>query len=297
MKTFIYRFGKKMQEKSEGFFDEDKIQVSEELDVTFGLEYKGDDQNVLKLDIYRPKKAETMSCLPVILMVHGGGLFMGDSKMEAGICQNYAGRGFLVFSLSYRLLTEAKACEQIADICAGFRFAEQLIPKYGGNVDCVCLAAESAGAFLSTYSTVLHSSPLIRENIGCQPSSLKIQKMIFFSGMIYTRRPDIVGLLYPQQIYGLKMLDPQFMRLMDPERPEVLEHLPPMILVSSDADFLRKHTLSFYKVLKKNNKPCVLMYYKDNKELTHAFACQKPYLKESLEVIDRTVRLLKGISV
>ena len=250
MKTILYRYARRVQERTSGVFDSNQVPVAGDVEATFGLTYMGEDGNRLSMDIYRPKNAGSKK-LPVILMIHGGGLFVGDSLMEAGVCQILAQKGYLVFSLSYRLLTEADACGEIADVCAGFRHVEKLLPDYNGCAEQVYVAAESAGAFLSVYTIALHASDILRNKIGCRASNLSIKKLVCFSGMFYTRKLDLIGALYPQQIFGKKIFDREFMALMNPENPEVIGRLPPVLLVSSDADFLKKYTLAYDTALTK----------------------------------------------
>ena len=75
------------------------------------------------------------------------------------------------------------------------------------------------------------------------------------------------------------------MRYMNPENENVISHMPPMLLTTSDADFLKKYTLRYDQALKKNNKVCKIMQYGENKELIHAFPVYKPMLPESQEII------------
>ena len=287
MKSIIYQFSEKMQEKSKDAFDGDFIEIPDDVEAVFGEQFTAQAGNPLTIDIFRKKNLiGDGRKLPVILVVHGGGLFMGDSRMEAGICIQLAELGYLVFSLSYRLLTEATACEEIADVCSGFIYAESVLDRFGGDRDRVYLIAESAGAFLSLYTIALHASEKIRQKLGCKKSGLKVKKLVCFSGMFYTKKMDLIGLLYPRQIFGEKLLDREFMKLMNPENPEVLDTIPPLLLVSSDKDFLKKHTLSFHEACEKANKACRLWFYEGNDELTHAFASLRPFLPKSREVIE-----------
>jgi acetyl esterase/lipase len=285
MKTVLYYFSKKMQKNNDAYYSNVDVQVSDEIDAFFDLPYLGNDNNPLALDVYRPKKY-LVKKLPVIIMVHGGGLYVGNRKLENAISQEFANRGYLVFNLEYRLLTETDACGEISDICKGICQVENLIQHFDGDKNKVYLVAESAGVYLSMYAVAMHNSKKLRNKIGCKTSSLDIRRMGCFSGMFYTKKADLIGAVYPLQIYGKKCLDREFMKYMNPENPEVMSNLPPMLLTSSDADFLKKYTLLYAKALESNNHPCKLMYYTDNKELTHAFPSYRLDMKESIEVIE-----------
>ena len=55
----------------------DNKEIPDDLDIFFDVSYKGRDGNPLHADIYRKKKTNN---LPVIIMVHGGGLFLGETR-------------------------------------------------------------------------------------------------------------------------------------------------------------------------------------------------------------------------
>lgn len=294
-KTILYRYAEKMQKMSGEFYDSIQIQVPDELEADLGLPYSGGDGNALSMDVFRPAGERPAGhFLPVIIMIHGGGLFVGNARMEAMTCMRFAGRGFLVFSLSYRLLTEADACGELSDICEGFRQVEKLLPAYGGDRDRVYVVSESAGAYLAVFANAMHRSRALYEKVGGRLSNLRVRMMACFSGMFYTKKLDLIGMVYPRQIYGEKRSDKEFMKMMNPEHPEIIGNLPPMLLVSSDEDFLKKYTLKYEKALKKAGIPCRLWYYTDNKECTHAFPSLKPDLKESQEVIDQIADIFLG---
>ncbi len=285
MKTVLYYFSKKAQKKEKELQERIKPTVDDEVEAIFDISFLGKDGNPLSLNIYRSKK-ETKEKRPVIIEVHGGGLFVGDKMLAHESAQEFAKRGFLVFCLDYRLLTDADACSEISDVCSGFCKVEQLIEEYGGNKNAVNVVAESAGVYLALYCVAAHKSSKLREVLGCQVSGLNIQKMACYSGMYYTKRVDLIGALYPIQIYDLKCFNKEFMKFMNPENEEVYKALPPILMTSSDADFLKKYTLRYHEFLVSKGHECKLMYYTGNKGLTHSFPSYRFDMKETYEVID-----------
>ena len=113
--------------------------------------------------------------------------------------------------------------------------------------------------------------------------------------MFYTTRKDPIGLVYPRYLFGEKRKDSSFLRYMNPECAEVMEHLPPVFLAGSDADFLKGYTKRYAAALRRAGHPCKLLYYEDNKELTHAFPALKPELPESRNVLDQLVEWIAAI--
>ena len=285
MNTILYLLSKNAQKKSKEYMERKKTTTDDEVEVFSEIPFSGMDGNPLSLNVYR-SKIETKEKRPVIINIHGGGLFVGDKSLAHESAHEFAKRGFLVFCLDYRLLTDADACAEISDVCAGFCKVEQLIEEYGGNKNAVNVVAESAGVYLALYCIAAHKSSLLRDAIGCPVSGLNIQKMACFSGMFYTDRLDLIGVLYPIQIYGSKCFNRNFMKFMNPENEEVYKALPPMLMTSSDADFLKKYTLRYHSFLVSKGHECKLMYYKENKELKHAFPSYRFDMKETFEVIE-----------
>ena len=255
--------------------------VPDDLTEEFGVPYKGRDGNDLYADIYRKKEASAKK-LPVLINVHGGGLFAGRTIMERPSAEEFARMGYLVFVPSYRLFRDADACGEISDICAAFDFAGRELESRGGDPDRIFVIAESAGAFLTEYAVAMKKSQKLREQIGYEPSQTDIKAIAFVSGMFYTTRKDVFGLVYPAGIYGERRRDGEFMALMDPENEEVIKNLPPSIFTTSRDDFLRGYTMKYAEAMKKAGIPNRLVYYAEkNRELVHAFVTLWPWLPES----------------
>ena len=136
--------------------------VPDDLKEEFNVPYKGRDGNELYTDIYRLKDTEGEK-LPVIVIVHGGGLFAGRPIMERRAAEAFARRGYLVFVPSYRLIAKTDACGEISDICAAFDFAGKEAEGRGGDPERVFAVAESAGAFLVEYAAAMQGSERLCE--------------------------------------------------------------------------------------------------------------------------------------
>ena len=254
--------------------------VQEYLDVP----YQGAGGVPLAVDIFRAKRPEPRP-LPVVIMIHGGGLVVGTRKMSRTFCENLAEQGFLVFAPEYRRMTETDVFQEMEDVLSAFTFVSGK-----RDPDRVVVVSESAGSYLSVYAVAAIGSATLRMVFGLPPVALRVRALACFSGFFYTTRKDVVGLTYGRNLYGDRRKDPSFIRYMDPECPEVMEHLPPVFLVGSEADFLRNYTKRYAAALREAGHPCTLIYYEDNRELTHAFPALKPGIPESKDVLDKLVK-------
>ena len=233
--------------------------IQEYLDIPF----QGAEGVPLAVDIFRAKTRD-LRPLPVVVMIHGGGLMVGTRK-------------------------EADMFQEIGDLYTALSFVSGMLAEYGGDPDQVTVVSESAGSFLSVYTVASLSSPALREAFGLPDGSLQVRALACFCGMFYAARRDLPGLFYPRYLVGKKRKDASFMRYMNPECSEVAGSLPPVFLAGSDADFLKGYTKRFAAALRSAGHSCRLVYYRDNKALTHSFPALKPDLPESREILDQLV--------
>ena len=255
-----------------------------DLDIFADVPYRNHENISLAMDLYRPKNrgAEAM---PVIVMVHGGGLLVGSRKMSRTVCEALARAGYLVAAPQYRLLSETDALGAIADLCAGLRTVQEIAPRYGGDPDSVFLIGESAGAFLSVYASAMASSKPLCEAMGFCSADKPIKGLACLSGMFYTAKKDLIGRVYIKDLYGERRKDLGLMQYMDPEHKEVMDSLPPVILTTSSADFLKNYTLSYARALETAGHSVKLLDYGEGKHLIHAFPALNPFLPESADAM------------
>lgn len=245
----------------------------------------GDPASGLFADVVYPQNRAT-NPLPVVVFVHGGALVSGNRKTNRVFCQELARRGFVVYSVEYRLIDRADAPGMVSDVCAALAMVRATARRFGGDPGRVSLCGESAGAFLAIYAASAGKSETLRRELGCETYGLGISRLVLISGMIYTTANDPIGLLYKKTLYPEKSRDRALMARLAPDNPQIMALLPPVFLISSKADFLRGHTLNYAKALGQNQHEHRLLYYSENKALTHAFPSLLPSLPESGEVID-----------
>ena len=256
-----------------------------EVEEMLNIPYMNRSEVPLAMDIFKPKISDTAE-LPVIVTIHGGGLVLGDRKMSRKYATLLAKRGYLVFSIEYRLAPRANAAEQLDDVCAGMDLIGRRLVDFNVDFRRVFLTAESAGAYLAIYVAAMNQSKALQEAIGYKPTRMKFKALGLFSGMFYTNREDLIGWLLSEQFYGDKKTDPKFLKYMDPENPEIIDNLPPTFLVTSQGDFLNNYTLMFHDAMKEAHKTSHMLYYGE-KDLGHAFVTGHPGLEQSIDAIDQ----------
>ena len=109
-----------------------------------------------RLDVYRPRTS-TGERLPVVLYAHGGGfrILSKDTHWVMGLA--FARRGYLVFNIGYRLAPAHPFPAALSDTCDALLWVLKNAQRWGGDLDRLALAGESAGANLVTALTLATS--------------------------------------------------------------------------------------------------------------------------------------------
>jgi acetyl esterase/lipase len=242
----------------------------------------------LLMDIFEPI-VEKGTELPVIVNIHGGGLIGGSKNLSVGFCRQLAKRGYLVFSLEYRLIPEIRVYEQFDDVCAGMDLVGRKLVEFDVDFTRIYMVAESAGAYLATYVAAMKKSEALQKAIGYKPTNMVFRAMGLISGMFYTTRNDMLGRFLSHSIYGKDARSIAMAEYTNPEHPEIIYNIPPCYLITSKADMLERYTLDFAGELGNKGIEHYLRHMGSDPKLLHAFPVLNPNLPESERVIDEIV--------
>ena len=256
----------------------------DDIEESLNLPYMNREETPLAMDIFKPV-TEDIRELPVIVTIHGGGLVVGDRRLSRPFARELAHKGYLVFSIEFRLAPRANVCQQLDDICAGLDCVGRHLVDYDVDFDRLFLAADSSGAYLAMYAAAMKHSEKLQKTIGYEPTRFVFRALCLSTGMLYTNLNDPCGWLLSDQIYGEKMMDEVFLKYMNPEHPEIINNLPPTIFMTSRGDFLNHYSIMMHEAMKKAGKESRLVYYPDD-DLMHAFQTMQtehPKAKESID--------------
>ena len=242
----------------------------------------------LFMDVFEPIVEEGTE-LPVIVNIHGGGLIGGSKNLSVGFCRQLAKRGYLVFSLEYRLIPAIRVYEQFDDVCAGMDCIGRKLVDFDVDFTRIYMVAESAGAYLATYVAAMKKSKVLQKAIGYQPTTMVFKAMGLISGMFYTTRKDMLGCFLSRSIYGKDARSIAMAEYTNPEHPEIIYNIPPCYLITSKADMLERYTLDFAGELGNKGIEHYLRHMGSDPKLLHAFPVLNASLPESERVIDEIV--------
>ena len=242
----------------------------------------------LMMDIFEPIVPQGTE-LPVIVNIHGGGLIGGSKNLSVGFCRQLAKRGYLVFSLEYRLIPAVRVYEQFDDVCAGMDCIGKKLVEFDVDFTRIYMVAESAGAYLATYVAAMKKSKALQDVIGYPPTNMVFKAMGLISGMFYTTRKDMLGRFLSKSIYGKDARSIAMAKYTNPEHPEIINNIPPCYLITSKEDMLERYTLDFAGELGNKGIEHYLRHMGSGPSLLHAFPVLNPTLPESVRVIDEIV--------
>lgn len=256
------------------------------------IPYHMDRDPAHRMDLFRPEYRPDP--LPVVINVHGGGLIMGKKSFSRPFCAGLSRLGYLVCSIEYRLVPEVTVFQQLEDVFNAMDYIDVTIGQYGGEPGSVYMVGDSAGAFLIFYASALQRNPQIAQAAGISPSRLPIDKLALISGMFYTTNLDSIGILLAESFYGKGYRKSPFFPYLDPECIEVCNSVAPPLLITSEKDNLRKHTMHLSRAMDRHHIPHCLRDFGGNPSLTHAFPVFYPELSQSRQVINEIGAFFRG---
>jgi len=115
----------------------------------------------LLLDAYVPAGGEDRR--PAVVMIHGGGWRVGDKASWADEAQRFVARGWVAFSINYRLDEPSAFPAEIDDVQTAIRWVRAHAAEYRVDPTRVAALGESAGGHLTAMLATLGSGALAQD--------------------------------------------------------------------------------------------------------------------------------------
>ena len=114
----------------------------------------------LFLDIYQPDSADLSWKRPALIAIHGGGFLFGDKSEMTNLCREFAARGYVCFSINYRLVPDdppgtsqdqytRTVMAAVADADHATQWVEANATRYHIDTGKLFIGGSSAGAVTS----------------------------------------------------------------------------------------------------------------------------------------------------
>ena len=237
----------------------------------------GDDGPMHRMNVYYP--ADNNGALPVIVDIHGGGWMYGDKDSSVLYDEYLASRGFLVFSMSYRLVPEVTALEQLRDVADALCAIRDKLPELPCDPDRIMLTGDSAGGMLAVYSAAMAVSPALRRHFRTADPGLRYERLVLSSPVAYMNDDSVMG-CYGRLMWRERPFRTSAKRYLNAnEALDCAETLPPTLLITSLGDAVaRRQTLKLYEYMQNRGFDARLLDFDgpEGKKLPHVFAVQKP---------------------
>ncbi len=178
--------------------------LPDDVELIEGIEYGKAGEKSLELDIYHPKNLNKK--VPALIFIHGGGWKQGKRSDYRYYCQRFAHRGYVVASVSYRLVQEAPFPAAVHDVKCAVRWMRANAGKYNVDPDKLAVLGGSAGGHLSMMVGYSSDVPELEGNGGNPQVSSRVQAVVNFYGPTdltteYARNHEIVRGFFAKKPY------------------------------------------------------------------------------------------------
>lgn len=201
-----------------------------------------DGQN-LRAAIYRP--ASRPIAAPVLVYIHGGGFMTGANTETAADLRWFADRGWVVFSIDYRLFTTGNPTWDKApdDVACGLAWVYANAARFGGDSDRIALLGDSAGGNLAINLAYGAARGSVHSPCGPVPvpKALVVQYPAVDPIAIYERGYPVPGfepkMLMAGYVGGTPQQFPDRIRAISSET-YISDKAPPTLIIEPENDSL-----------------------------------------------------------
>ncbi len=250
------------------------------------IPYSNDKKKSHLLDIYSLE--EHSKDTPLIINIHGGGLFYGYKDLNLMFNCELVKRGFKVVSISYGLLPFTTLRGQLKDIVHAFQWIKENSEEYELNIDKLSVVGDSAGALLAYFSTALNNSRELQIALDLESANLKIKTLSLIAIMLNTQRQDFLNKtnLFIASKREKKLKGSKY--LLNPIELLEIADFPKTFFNTSTQDDLQNETIVLHELFKEKGIDCILHNWDagSDYELGHVFPVVFPLYKESIQEID-----------
>jgi acetyl esterase len=199
--------------------------------------------------LYRPVQSEATP--PTVAFFHGGGFIAGDLESHDGLCRELAlASRCLVLAVDYRLAPEHPFPAGLEDADDATHWLAQQAATLGGDPRRLAVAGDSAGANLATAVALMARDRDLR--LGFQ--LLLYPKLDFINEYPSHSENRAIGIPQAVSQFFDDCYLPNPAQRSDPLASPVLasdlQHLPPGLIVTADADTLRDEAEAYGHALR-----------------------------------------------
>lgn len=214
---------------------ETEPEIPSEIQVFENIEYKYIDSTSLQLDIYKLKNLNEPA--PVMIFIHGGSWRSGKRSDYLPYLIDYAKKGYVTATISYRLVKKAVFPAAVQDVNCGVKYIKNHADAYGINPNRVVLIGGSAGGHLSLMIGYGGEEELFSKDCDLDNNS-KVHAIIDLYGPVDLTTPYATGTYQVQDFLNTTYdADPDIFKIASP-RTYISQDCPPTLIFQGTIDSL-----------------------------------------------------------
>jgi acetyl esterase/lipase len=124
---------------------------------THGVPFFDNGRTRLDLDVFRARDGDFSPSArkPALIFVHGGGWVIGRREFQGlPLLHHFAARGWVCFSIDYRLSPEATFPDHVVDVKRAIAWVREHGHEYGADPGFIVLSGASAGGHLASLAAL-----------------------------------------------------------------------------------------------------------------------------------------------
>ena len=271
-----------------------QVQDLSDLRLTRDIPYLDDGDQGHLFDIYELPNLPDDA--PVVVNIHGGGLFASYKEVNANFNYEWARLGYRTASISYRRIPETTLWHQIDDVMAALRYLGENAGELHLDLSRCFITGDSAGALLALFALAINGSSELQERFGIAGCGYLFRAAGLISIMLDTQRRDLLRAISNVVTTKEDAGKPYERFLLDPSLLLISEGIPPILQITSDEDLIQADSLKLERLLEARGIEHELVNYPkgDQYELVHVFAVGYPMYPESRDVFARMDAFFKA---
>lgn len=221
---------------------------------------------------------------PILVDIHGGGFISAYKEVDALFANALAQRGFVVFSLNYRLAyPKFTVFDQIQDIAKALQWIISNAHKYEANPHEIFISGHSAGGHLALTEALLCLDEKMRADFNIGQRNHDYKGLILDCGALHLYQKNIAywgmrNMIFPKGYE--KMTQYQYLIF---ENNHKLSALPKTVLLTNRKDEIKAMTYHFKSLLEKHKVDHRLY---DGGSAGHMGIIFNPYTDEHQSILD-----------
>ena len=245
-------------------------------------------KTALSLDAFYPadKSAEKR---PAIVIIHGGGWRSGNRAQHHPLAQHLAARGYVCFTVSYRLSTQDQYPAAIHDLKKVLRWVVQNANKYQIDTAKIAVLGFSAGGELAAFLGTTVGDPKFEGYIRPKEKPAPVHAVVDIDGTLSFTHPESGEGDDSKKIsaatYWLGYAKKDSLALWDEASPltHAGPHTPPTLFINSGVARMHAGRDDYIKVLSQYK---IYSEVKTFENAPHSFCLFDPWFQPTVTYID-----------